>query len=215
MAATSSTSSELELIEQLKRQLAGPLLAAVSDQFSRLQNTVLSYQNKLQWAELKIRALEERLRLPRIAKYGPASEKLSDAQLTLLELEPGVSNMEVQAESETRVSAKTSSRHRNGKHPGRQQLPADLPRVEKVIPCKPEQCTCRVCGQETAVIGYEESARLDVEPARYFVVVTKREKRACRCCAGTGRDGGAAAGPDHRQEPGQRPGGDRCRGCEV
>ena len=98
--AASSTSSELELIEQLKRQLAGPLFAAVSDQFSNLQNTVLSYQNKLQYAELKIRVLEERLRLVRIAKYGPGSEKLSDAQLELLELEPGVSSVEVQAEGE-------------------------------------------------------------------------------------------------------------------
>jgi hypothetical protein len=89
-AATSSTSSELELIEQLKQQLAGPLFAAVSDQFSNLQNSVVSYQNKLQFAELKIRVLEERLRLVRIAKYGPGSEKLSDAQLELLELEPGV-----------------------------------------------------------------------------------------------------------------------------
>jgi len=50
-AATSSTSSELELIEQLKQQLAGPLFAAVSDQFSNLQNSVVSYQNKLQYAE--------------------------------------------------------------------------------------------------------------------------------------------------------------------
>jgi transposase len=33
------------------------------------------------------------------------------------------------------------------------------------------------------VIGYEESEQLDVEPARYFVRVTKREKRACRSCA--------------------------------
>ena len=92
-AATSSTSSELELIEQLKEQLAGPLFAAVSNQFSNFQNTVLSYQNKLQYAELKIRVLEERLRLVRIAKYGPGSEKLSDAQLELLELEPGVSSV--------------------------------------------------------------------------------------------------------------------------
>jgi hypothetical protein len=28
-----------------------------------------------------------------IQKYGPASEKLSDAQLELLEVEPGVSNL--------------------------------------------------------------------------------------------------------------------------
>jgi transposase len=32
------------------------------------------------------------------------------------------------------------------------------------------------------VIGYEESSQLDVEPAKYFVVVSKREKRACKSC---------------------------------
>jgi transposase len=32
------------------------------------------------------------------------------------------------------------------------------------------------------VIGYDESEQLDVEPARYLVRVTKREKRACRNC---------------------------------
>jgi transposase len=179
-AATSSTSSELELIEQLKRQLAGPLLAAVSDQFSHLQNTVLSYQNKLQYAELKIRVLEERLRLVRIAKYGPGSEKLSDAQLELLELEPGVSGAEVQAESERPAVQPAAKRKRP--HPGRQELPADLPRVERVLTCTPEQCVCQGCGKETVVIGYEESSQLDVEPAKYFVVVSKREKRACKSC---------------------------------
>jgi transposase len=150
-AATSSTSSELELIEQLKQQLAGPLFAAVSDQFSHLQNTVLSYQNKLQYAELKIRLLEERLRLVRIAKYGPGSEKLSDAQLELLELEPGVSTVEVQAESE-RPPVQPSTKTKRP-HPGRQELPANLPRVERVLTCTPEQCVCQGCGKETVVIG--------------------------------------------------------------
>jgi transposase len=36
------------------------------------------------------------------------------------------------------------------------------------------------------VIGYEESSQLDVEPARYFVLVRKREKRACRSCEDLG-----------------------------
>ena len=44
--------------------------------------------------------LEERLRFERIAKYGPGSESLSNLQLELLELEPGVSSQEVAAESE-------------------------------------------------------------------------------------------------------------------
>jgi transposase len=179
-AATSSTSSELELIEQLKQQLGGPLFAAVSDQFSNLQNTVLSYQNKLQYAELKIRVLEERLRLVRIAKYGPGSETLSDAQLELLELEPGVSSAEVQAESERSAVQPWTKTKRQ--HPGRQELPANLPRVERILKCTPEQCVCQGCGKETVVIGYEESCQLDVEPAKYFVVVSKREKRACKSC---------------------------------
>jgi len=32
------------------------------------------------------------------------------------------------------------------------------------------------------IIGYEQSEQLDVEPAKYFVRVTKREKRGCRRC---------------------------------
>ena len=36
----------------------------------------------------------------RIEKYGPGSEKLSDDQLELLELEPRVSSAEVEAESQ-------------------------------------------------------------------------------------------------------------------
>jgi transposase len=32
------------------------------------------------------------------------------------------------------------------------------------------------------VIGYEESSQLDVEPAKYSVLVSKREKRACKSC---------------------------------
>jgi transposase len=41
-------------------------------------------------------------------------------------------------------------------------------------------------GQATTVIGYEESEQLEVEPAKYFVLVTKREKRTCPCCARAG-----------------------------
>jgi transposase len=146
-------------------------------------------RKQLQWAELKIKVLEERLRLELIAKYGPASEKLNDAQLELLQLEPGVSNVEVQAESERETEPASTNKNQQRKHPGRQELPADLRRKEKVLPCTPEQCTCRACGRETVVIGYEQSEQLDVEPAQYFVLVTKREKRACRVC----KEGGVMA----------------------
>ena len=151
---------------------------------------VVELKRQLHWAHLKIQVLEERLRLQRIQKYGPGSEKLSDAQLELLELEPGVSRQEVQAES-TREPLPPRTRPRQRPHPGRQELLPDLPRVERVIGCTLEQCQCSQCGQPTTVIGYETSEQLDVEPAKYFVLVTKREKRACRHC----EQGGLAAAP--------------------
>jgi transposase len=54
--------------------------------------------------------------------------------------------------------------------------------VERVLSCTPDQRVCKCCGKETVVVGYEESLQLDVEPAKYFVLVTRREKRACRSC---------------------------------
>jgi hypothetical protein len=62
-----------------------------------------------------------------IQKYGPGSEKLSDAQLRLLETEPGVSNVAVQAKS-VRESLPASTNRKPRPHPGRQELPATWPR---------------------------------------------------------------------------------------
>jgi transposase len=146
---------------------------------SEAEQIVLLTQ-ELEWSRLKIQALEARLRLEMIRKYGAKSEKLSDNQLRLLDLEPGVSATEVEAESQP---ATTTKKHKSGKHPGRQELPAHLPRVERLIACTTEQCVCQSCGKDKVVIGYEQSEQLDVEPARYFVVVIRREKRACKSCA--------------------------------
>jgi transposase len=156
-----------QLLEQLKGALPGPL-------FDQLNGSLTCDQERLKLAEYKVQLLEARLRLMRINKYGPGSEKLSDAQLALLEVEPGVSAGEPLPPPRPAKPARP--------HPGRQQLPAGLPRVERIIACTPEQCICGQCGRPTRLIGYEQSEHLDVEPAKYFVVVTKREKRACDTC---------------------------------
>ena len=135
-------------------------------------------KTQLQYAELRIRVLEERLRLLRIEKYGASGEKLPDAQLELFR-PVTVDEAKERAEEQEAVER---TRRRYRKHPGRQELPFDLPRVERILGCTPDQRICKRCGGETTVIGYEESSQLDVEPARYFVLVTKREKWACRSC---------------------------------
>ena len=96
--------------------------------------------------------------------------------MELLELELGVSSVEVQAESQREQLQLPLKSAR--KHPGRQELP----RTEQIVACTAEQCVCGKCGKQTTVIGYETSEQLDVEPAKYFVRVTKREKRACNAC---------------------------------
>ena len=94
---------------------------------------------ELEWSRLKIQALEERLRQEMIRKYGPKSEKLSDSQLRLLDLEPGVSTEEVEAESRREplpaATPATATKITDKKHPGRQELPAHLPRIERIVPC--------------------------------------------------------------------------------
>jgi hypothetical protein len=85
------------LLSQLKETLPAAL-------FEKLNGSLSIDQDQLKFAEYKVRVLEEKLRLIRIEKYGPGSEKLSDAQLELLELEPGVSSAEIKAESERQTA---------------------------------------------------------------------------------------------------------------
>ena len=57
------------------------------------------------------------------------------------------------------------------KHPGRQELLTNLPRVERVLPYMPDQRVCKRCGKKTVVIDYQESSQSDAGPAKYFVLV--------------------------------------------
>ena len=157
---------------------AAPELAALVAQLAQ-------EQAKRKWAEMRITQLEEKLRLLRLKKYGPQGENLAAFYLPLFDEEPGVSLDEVAAEAARPDLPEVPLRKRK-KHPGRQSLPADLPRVERIVACPAAECQCGKCGAETVVIGYEESERLDVEPAKFFVTVTRREKRACRNCKQAG-----------------------------
>ena len=144
------------------------------------QARIASLERELAWAHLKIQSLKEELRQFRVKLLGPKSETLNDLQLQLLaDQEPGTTLDEVEAESQRAPLTKAPARARKP-HPGRQRLPENLERVEEIVPCADQ--TCRECGAETALIGYDESEQLDVVPARHFVRVIKREKRACRCC---------------------------------
>ena len=169
--------------------LTPELRAPIERELQRLTTSEerLTVENKL---------LRDELRLLRIEKYGPKSEQLSDAQLELLEGEPGVAVAEIASEAGRAESEKPAIEQlRRRQHPGRTDLPAHLPRRETVIACSPEQCRCAQCGATKQIIGYDCAEELDVEPAVYFVRVTKREKRACKKCEEMGVSTAPAPGP--------------------
>jgi transposase len=163
-------------------------LKAKDEVISEKDAQLLRSQQALVTYEMLVQKLKEELRLERMKKYGKQSEKLSDLQLQLLDLEPAVSSDEIQAEIERGPLPETDNkptdkqRRARQNHPGRNPLPAHLERVDKIIPCAPEFCTCGKCGGDTKVIGYDVSEVLDMKPVEFFVTRIMREKRACGRC---------------------------------
>ena len=61
-------------------------------------------------------------------------------------------------------------------------LPTHLPRIEVML--APDDTACPCCRAAMTVIGEDTSERLDVIPAQFRVIVTRRPKLACWSCAG-------------------------------
>ena len=131
--------------------------------------------------------LAEELRLLRIKKYGSGAERLSDGQLALLELEPGVCAAEVASEAavapaDKELAPSTPLHKPARKQPVRGPLPEHLPRVERIVHVPAQDCLCAQCGAGKKLIGYQTIERLALKPIELYVEVTKREKLACARC---------------------------------
>ena len=96
-----------ELISRLKESLPETL-------FEKLSNSLSSLEDRLERLQRENRLLRELRRLDLLEKYGPSAETLSDSQLELLELEPGVSRAEIEAETQREqlpLPLKTARKH--------------------------------------------------------------------------------------------------------
>jgi transposase len=117
----------------------------------------------------------------RRAQFGRSSEKLDpdQLQLALEDIEQAVAGIEAAQEQRDPALKAERSRRRTETRPA---LPPHLPRVEVVI--APEATACPCCGGAMHVIGEDSSERLDVVPAQYRVILTRRPKYGCRACSG-------------------------------
>ena len=183
------TAPQTPAFEQLSQQLEAAHL-----RIALLEKTVSEMERRRALLEAVVQFLKRK-------KYGPGAETLSEAQLNLLELEPGVCAAEVAAEAaldpadkvlgdlpqETppaggEVPRNGASTAKTRTKPVRAPLPPELERKERVIPVPAQECSCSQCGAAKKLIGYETSERLASMPVTFYVEVLKREKRACARC---------------------------------
>jgi len=134
------------------------IIRAQQDQNARLEALVASFKKAL---------------------FGAKSEKIDPAQyeLELEDIETAIAQVEAEIDADERTAPVRPPKPRQT---NRGSLPKHLERVEVVI--EPE-LSCP-CGTERHVIGEDVSERLDIIPAQFRVIVTRRPKYACRSCEG-------------------------------
>lgn len=120
------------------------------------------------------------LKLQRM-QFGRKSERLPEEQLELglADLETAIARADAEAEKRDPPLRRERAAQRRA---SRGALPAHLPRIEVVL--APASAACPCCTKPMVEIGADTSERLDVIPAQFRVIVTKRPKLACRACAG-------------------------------
>ena len=127
-------------------------------------------------ADARIERLHALLKALERARYGRRSEALDPDQHAFVfeEVETGIGAIEAALDAATSAPS-----HERTPRP-RKRLPDHLERIEVVI--EPEAMGC-ACGCEARVkIGEDVSERLDVVPARFRVIVTRRPRYACAAC---------------------------------
>jgi transposase len=113
-------------------------------------------------------------------RFGPRSEKLDDDQFELVLEDLGIALARVEAKLDA-VST-PAAREAKQRRTNRGSLPAHLTRIEQVIDVEHKACAC--CGGALHAIGEDVAERLDVVPASFRVLVTRRPRYACRACEG-------------------------------
>src|SRR3954465_11189265 len=112
-------------------------------------------------------------------RFGRKAETLPEEQMLLgledVEQVAGAGEAKQDEDAPEGRAARARKRRSN-----RGALPAHLPRIEIVVDLEDKTCPC--CQGELHRIGEDKSERLDLMPAQFRIVVTRRPKYACRSC---------------------------------
>lgn len=112
-------------------------------------------------------------------RFGRRAESLPEDQLLLALEEAEQVEAEGLAGDEAVDPVRRAARAAN-RRSNRGALPPHLPRIEQVVDIEDKTCPC--CRGPLHRMGEDTSERLDVVPAQFRVLVTRRPKYACRSC---------------------------------
>lgn len=112
-------------------------------------------------------------------RFGRRAESLPEDQLLLALEEAEQVEAEGLAGDEAADPARRAARAAK-RRSNRGALPPHLPRIEQVVDIEDKTCPC--CHGPLHKMGEDTSERLDVVPAQFRVLVTRRPKYACRSC---------------------------------
>jgi transposase len=151
--------------------------AELPDDIAALKAMLVAAALRDQRKDERIAQLEKLVAAFKQAAFGRRSEKSDPDQfeLALEDLETAIAAVHAEEDAEDR-SARRPAKPRNT---NRGSLPKHLPRIEEII--EPESLSCG-CGGGLHCIGEDVSERLDMIPAQFRVIVTRRPKYACRSC---------------------------------
>ncbi len=147
-------------------------MADLPDDVAELKAIVVAVHARNERLEQLVAAFKQ-------AMFGRKSERLDPDQfeLALEDIETAIAGIKADEDAchLTPKPVACSPRAAN-----RGSLPKHLPRIEEVI--EPDTQICG-CGGNLHQIGDDTSERLDVIPAQFRVIVTRRPKYACRSCS--------------------------------
>lgn len=144
------------------------LRALVLEQAREL-DTLKTFRDEVE----RLRAIIEAMQRHR---FGRRSEQLDPDQfeLALEEVEAALAAAEHAQEHASKRKADRPRKTNRG------SLPDHLERIEQVVDIESKDCPC--CGGALHQIGEDVSERLDVVPATFRVLVTRRPRYGCRSC---------------------------------
>lgn len=154
-----------------------PNSAELLEEIAALKAMLIAADARDRRKDERIERLEKLVAAFKQAAFGRRSEKSDPDQfeLALEDLEAAMAEIHAEEDAED-LAARGPAKPRAA---NRGALPKHLPRIEEII--EPESLTC-VCGGCLHCIGEDVSERLDIVPAQFRVIVTRRPKYACRSC---------------------------------